>query len=248
MGDRFKSGMGKKSTHAQAVSGTSRWPVTRGVFEGMAIGLQIEMALSSECPQDILVGAAAISESSLPDIELLAWAVALNHNAPPAALQALRFAGHSAADCHGDFKSTLVKFKKWLSSYENYQVHSFSAALDEALTRAARSKFPDWDEYDEEDGNELLLEEYREYEGIVIGFFLRALARDTDEKVREAVAVLPQTPADALEMLATDPSARVRKCVARNAKVGSRVLSLLAADTDRGVADVADKKLGKRRR
>jgi hypothetical protein len=214
----------------------------------MAIGLQIEMVLSSECPPDILVWAASISESSQPDIELLPWAVALNHKAPPAALQALRSAGHAAADCHGDFKSTLVKFKKWLSSYENYQVQSFSEAIDEALTRAARLKFPDWDEYDEEDGNELLLEEYREYEGIVIGFFLKALASDTDEKVREAVATLPQTPADALVMLPTDPNARVRKRVARNAKVGSRVLSLLAADTDRGVAGVADKKLAKGRK
>lgn len=60
---------------------------------------------------------------------------------------------------------------------------------------------------------------------------LETLTTDADDKVREAVADNPKTPAKSLEMLAGDSISSVRMAVASNANTPAAKLEKLATDT-----------------
>lgn len=59
---------------------------------------------------------------------------------------------------------------------------------------------------------------------------LRLLARDTDPKIRERVALDSHTPADVVAELARDPDPGVRGCLARNEATSCDILRDLAHD------------------
>lgn len=59
---------------------------------------------------------------------------------------------------------------------------------------------------------------------------LRAMAKDSNPKIRESVALSYHAPTEVYEALATDPVQSVRECLARNPKTPCDVLRVLAND------------------
>ncbi|HET8841214.1 MAG TPA: hypothetical protein VFN35_07085 [Ktedonobacteraceae bacterium] len=69
----------------------------------------------------------------------------------------------------------------------------------------------------------------------IVGEHLLWLAHCADEEMRQAVALLPQTPVEALHQLAQDQDTMVRMQVAENERTPLKVLYTLAGDAQKGV-------------